>query len=77
MNPTLSKPLSQSSTFRWAVAAGFTYAVQRYGVSALPADVLGEFTFLIGLAVDAVVAGCLGMAIRGRKIAREIIEGWL
>jgi hypothetical protein len=77
MNPSLSKPLSQSSTFRWAVSAGAAYLVQRYGIPALPVDVLGEFTNLVGLGVDLAVAWCLGMAVRGRVKAREIIDGWM
>ena len=80
MNPDNSKPLLKSETVLWIVGTMVAYAsaalVKRYGIPGLPADVQAELSNFVLMALDASIPIMSLMAIRARKRATSLINGW-
>jgi hypothetical protein len=71
-----TKTLTQSETFKWAVLALVAFATKRFGVDYLPDEISTELVTWIGTGLDVLIPICMGMAIRGRKKATQVIDRW-
>lgn len=80
MDGTETKPLMKSETVLWIVATMVAYAssfaVKRWGIPGLPLDVQSEISNAVLVVLDAAIPLMSIMAIRARKRATSLINGW-